>query len=92
MRKLRNVAVLVVALGSIGLVGGTAHADGHGGKDGGDMFKITQGNTCRSHDVNIDVLGNLGLLNGLVGIGDEGNPGAQSFDQGSKVSCSNSAF
>jgi hypothetical protein len=92
MRKLRNVAVLVVALGSIGLVGGTAHADGHGGKEGGDKFKITQSSTCRSHDLNLDILGNVGLLNGLVGLNDEGNAGAQSFDQGSKMGCNNSAF
>jgi hypothetical protein len=92
MRKLRNVAVLVVALGSIGLVGGTAHADGHGGKEGGDKFKITQSSTCRSHTLNVDVLGNVGLLNGLVGLNDEGNAGAQSFDQGSKMGCNNSAF
>ncbi|WP_405520460.1 hypothetical protein [Streptomyces canus] len=92
MRKLRNVAVLVVALGSIGLVGGTAHADGHGGKDGGDKFKITQGSTCRSHDLNLDVLGNVGLLNGLIGLNDEGNAGAQSTHNGSTMGCNNSAF
>ncbi|MDH6434503.1 hypothetical protein M2158_002980 [Streptomyces sp. SAI-144] len=94
MRKLRNVAVLVVALGSIGLVGGTAHADGHGGKDGGDKFKISQSSSCRSHDLNLDVLGEVGILNGLLGNGlnGEGNPGAQATDIGSTMGCNNSAF
>ncbi|CAM5587878.1 MULTISPECIES: hypothetical protein [Streptomyces] len=94
MRKLRNVAVLVVALGSIGLVGGTAHADGHGGKDGGDKFKITQSSSCRSHDLNLDVLGEVNLLGGVLGnaLNGEGNPGAQSTDIGSTMGCNNSAF
>ncbi|MCF2130701.1 hypothetical protein ACGFY8_21180 [Streptomyces sp. NPDC048232] len=93
MRKLRNVAVLVAALGSIGLVGGTAHADqGHGGE--GDKFKISQSSQCRSHDLNLDVLGQVGILNGLLGNGlnGEGNPGAQSTHLGSTMGCNNSAF
>ncbi|MET8075664.1 hypothetical protein [Streptomyces sp. NPDC005303] len=96
MRKLRNVAVLVVALGSIGLVGGTAHAGGQGGKEGehGDKFSITQSSNCRSHDLNLDVLGEVGILNGLLGNGlnGEGNPGAQATDIGSTMGCNNSAF
>ncbi|MCX5261312.1 hypothetical protein OOK27_45430 [Streptomyces canus] len=96
MRKLRNVAVLVVALGSIGLVGGTAHAGGQGGKDGehGDKFNISQSSNCRSHDLNLDVLGEVGILNGLLGNGlnGEGNPGAQATDIGSTMGCNNSAF
>ncbi|MET8905237.1 MULTISPECIES: hypothetical protein [unclassified Streptomyces] len=93
MRKLRNVAVLVAALGSIGLVGGTAHADqGKGGE--GDKFKISQSSQCRSHDLNLDVLGQVGILNGLLGNGlnGEGNPGAQSTHLGSTMGCNNSAF
>ncbi|MGW3665584.1 hypothetical protein [Streptomyces sp. NPDC005141] len=89
MRKLRNVAVLIAAIGSIGLVGGTAHAGGHG-----DEFDIKQHSTCKSHDLNVDVLGQVGLLNGLGGnlLGGEGNPGAQSTDIGSTMGCNNSAF
>lgn len=92
MRKLRNVAVLVAAIGSIGLVGGTAHAGGHG--DGSDQFSVTQSTTCKSHDLNLDVLGQVGVLNGLLGnaLNGEGNPGAQSTDIGSSMGCNNSAF
>jgi hypothetical protein len=95
MRKLRNVAVLVAAIGSIGLVGGTAHAD-QGGKGGehGDKFKITQSSNCKSHDLNLDVLGEVGLLDGVLGnaLNGEGNPGAQATDIGSTMGCNNSAF
>jgi hypothetical protein len=89
MRKLRNVAVLIAAIGSIGLVGGTAHAGDHG-----DGFDIKQHSSCKSHDTNVDVLGQVGLLNGLGGnlLGGEGNPGAQVTDIGSSAGCNNSAF
>ncbi|MEU6666371.1 hypothetical protein [Streptomyces sp. NPDC046727] len=92
MRKLRNVAVLVAAIGSIGLVGGTAHADG--GKGGGDKFGISQSSHCKSHDLNVDVLGEVGILNGLLGnaLNGEGNPGAQATDIGSTMGCNNSAL
>ncbi|MEV6111367.1 hypothetical protein AB0L59_02350 [Streptomyces sp. NPDC052109] len=92
MRKLRNVAVLVAALSSIGLMSGTAYAGGKGGDHGGDRFDITQGNHCKSHDLNVDVLGNVGLLNGVLDLNPEGNPGAQNNNTGSTLSCSNSAF
>ncbi|MDO0927944.1 hypothetical protein QQY24_21975 [Streptomyces sp. TG1A-8] len=94
MRKLRNVAVLVAALGSIGLVGGTAQAQGMGGGDHGDKFSIKQSSTCKSHDLNLDVLGEVGVLNGLLGnaLNGEGNPGAQATDIGSTMGCNNSAF
>ncbi|MBX7546886.1 MULTISPECIES: hypothetical protein [Streptomyces] len=95
MRKLRNVAVLVAALGSIGLVSGTAYA-GEGGGHGehGDKFNITQSSQCRSHDLNLDVLGEVGILNGLLGnaLNGEGNPGAQATSIGSTMGCNNSAF
>ncbi|GGW37702.1 hypothetical protein GCM10010503_12170 [Streptomyces lucensis JCM 4490] len=89
MRKLRNIAVLVAALGSVGLVGGTAHAGGDH-----DGFKVSQSTTCKSHDLNVDVLGEVGILNGLLGnaLNGEGNPGAQSTSQGSTMGCNNSAF
>ncbi|MFI0965036.1 hypothetical protein ACH4S8_27115 [Streptomyces sp. NPDC021080] len=89
MRKLRNVAVLIAAIGSIGLVGGTAHAGGHG-----DKFDIKQHSSCKSHDLNLDVLGQVGALNGLGGnlLGGEGNPGAQITTIGSTMGCDNSAL
>ncbi|MFE2537534.1 hypothetical protein [Streptomyces sp. NPDC059371] len=94
MRKLRNVAVLVAAIGSIGLVGGTAYAGGHGEGGGGDQFSVSQSSSCKSHDLNLDVLGEVGVLNGLLGnaLNGEGNPGAQSTKLGSTNDCSNSAF
>ncbi|MBT2511675.1 hypothetical protein J7I98_39045 [Streptomyces sp. ISL-98] len=98
MHKLRKAAVLVAALGSLGLLGaGTAHADGggygHGGK-GGDHFNIKQSSNCKSHDLNLDILGQVGLLNGALGnlLGGEGNPGAQNTHIGSTMGCNNSAF
>jgi hypothetical protein len=97
MYKLRKAAVLVAALASVGLLGaGTAHADGgygHGGK-GGDHFNIKQGSTCKSHDLNLDVLGEVGLINGALGnaLNGVGNPGAQDTHLGSNMGCNNSAF
>ncbi|OIJ90306.1 hypothetical protein [Streptomyces monashensis] len=93
MRKLRNVAVLVAALGSIGLVSGTAYAGGEGGGHG-DSFAIKQSSQCRSHDLNADVLGEVGLINGALGnaLNGEGNPGAQATSMGSTAGCNNSAF
>ncbi|MEU9344855.1 hypothetical protein AB0D74_27020 [Streptomyces sp. NPDC048278] len=94
MRKVRNVAVLVAALSSIGLVSGTAYAGGEGHGHGGDKFNITQSSHCKSHDLNLDVLGEVGLLNGLLGsaLNGEGNPGAQATNLGSTMGCNNSAF
>ncbi|QIJ62756.1 hypothetical protein [Streptomyces sp. JB150] len=90
MRKLRTAAVLVAALGSVGLLGaGAAHAG-----TGGDEFQIKQSSVCKSHDANVDVLGNVGILNGLGGnlLNGEGNPGAQLTELGSTMGCNNSAF
>ncbi|MFG2604819.1 hypothetical protein ACGFT2_14910 [Streptomyces sp. NPDC048514] len=98
MRKLRNVAVLVAAIGTIGLMGGTAHASQSGGDKGGDRggdkFSVQQSSNCKSHDLNLDVLGEVGLLNGLLGnaLNGEGNPGAQATSIGSTMGCNNSAF
>jgi hypothetical protein len=95
MRKLRNVAVLVATLGTIGLASGTAYAGGMGGEHGGDhgdRFNITQSSQCRSHDLNLDVLGEVGILNGLGGnlLNGEGNAGAQQSSLGSSMGCNNS--
>ncbi|MEU8467894.1 hypothetical protein AB0F30_08180 [Streptomyces sp. NPDC029006] len=87
MRKLRTAAVLVVALGSVGLLGaGSAYAGGDGGG-----FDIKQSSTCRSHDLNVDVLGEVGILNGVLGnaLNGEGNPGAQQTSIGSDQGCNN---
>ncbi|MFD9500663.1 hypothetical protein [Streptomyces sp. NPDC060035] len=89
MRKLQKAAVVVAMLGSVGFIGaGTAHAGG------GPSIGVEQANACSSHDLNVDVLGNVGILNGLAGnaLGGEGDPGAQLTKQGSTVTCANSAF
>jgi hypothetical protein len=93
MHKLRKAAVMVAALGSVGLMtAGTAYAGGEGGHDG--HFNIQQSSTCRSHDLNLDLLGEVGILNGLLGNGlnGEGNPGAQASSIGSTMGCNNSAL
>ena len=97
MHKLRKAAVLVAAISTIGLMGAgtaTAHGnDGHGGK-GGDKFSVLQSSNCKSHDLNVDVLGQVGVLNGLLGsaLNGEGDPGAQDTHLGSSMGCNNSAF
>ncbi|MGW7527772.1 hypothetical protein [Streptomyces sp. NPDC054783] len=98
MHKLRKAAVLIAAVSSIGLMGGTAHAGGQeGGKEGGkggDRFSVLQSSNCKSHDLNLDVLGEVGILNGLLGnaLNGEGDPGAQATHIGSTMGCNNSAF
>ncbi|MFE1288563.1 hypothetical protein [Streptomyces sp. NPDC058751] len=89
MRKLRNVAVLIAAIGGLGLVGGTAHAGGY--DVGGDSLSVTQSSTCKSHDLNVDILGNVGIANGLGGnlLNGEGDPGGQATSLGSKQGCNN---
>ncbi|MEV7688934.1 hypothetical protein ACFW1F_37345 [Streptomyces bungoensis] len=92
MHKLRKAAVLVAALGTVGLLtAGTAHA-GEKDKDGGNH--VLQSTTCRSHDLNLDLLGEVGLLDGVLGnaLNGEGNPGAQKTHIGSTMGCSNSAW
>ncbi|MEV6167091.1 hypothetical protein AB0L99_02545 [Streptomyces sp. NPDC051954] len=97
MHKLRKAAVLVAAVSSVGLLGaGTAVAnggDGHGGKGGGN-FNVLQSSECKSHDLNVDVLGQVGVLNGVLGQGlnGEGNSGGQGTHLGAGMGCSNSAF
>ncbi|MEU1405531.1 hypothetical protein ABZ471_24765 [Streptomyces sp. NPDC005728] len=93
MHKLRKAAVLVAALGSVGLVSaGAAHADQGWGKRGGDSFSVLQSSNCRSHDLNADVLGEVGIANGLGGnlLNGEGNPGAQDSHLGSTMGCNSS--
>ncbi|MFE3182545.1 hypothetical protein [Streptomyces violascens] len=93
MNELRKAAVLVAALGSFAmLAAGTAQA--HDGGKGGDQFGIGQSSNCRSHDLNVDVLGQVGILNGVLGnaLNGEGNPGAQNTHMGSSMGCNNSAL
>ena len=93
MRKLQKVAIVGAAvLGSIGSFGvGPAFAHGEPGHDG---FDITQGIECRSHDMNVDVLGSVGVLNSLLAnaLNGEGSPGAQDSHLGSDMGCNSRAF
>lgn len=82
MRKLHKAAVAAAMLGSLTFIAtGTANAQGaaimHGG--GG----------CKSHDLDLDLLGQIGLANGLAGnlLNGEGNPGAQWNHNGSEMGC-----
>lgn len=89
MQKFQKAAAVVAMVGSLGFVGiGTASASTGGGVD------VTQGANCTSHDLNLDVLGEVGLVNGALGnvLGGEGNPGDQGTKIGSTASCSNNAF
>ncbi|MHB6905293.1 hypothetical protein [Streptomyces sp. DB-54] len=89
MHKLQKTIVVSIALGGFGFLGaGAAYADGGRGDMGID---VRQGSHCRSHDTNVDVLGEVGILNGVLGnaIGGEGSPGAQSTRMGSSVGCDN---
>ncbi|MFE2216990.1 hypothetical protein [Streptomyces canus] len=77
MRKLHKAAVAVAIISGFSLMGTVpATAQAAGGTHGGG---------CKSHDLNIDILGEVGILNGLGGnlINGEGSPGAQSTDIGS---------
>ncbi|WP_411124318.1 hypothetical protein [Streptomyces sp. x-19] len=88
MRKLHKVAVVAVALGSVGFFGaGTSYAMG------GSGMGIGQGSQCRTHDLNVDVLGEVGILNGVLSnaLNGEGSPGAQATPIGSGIGCNNSA-
>ncbi|EGX60321.1 hypothetical protein SZN_08234 [Streptomyces zinciresistens K42] len=95
MHKLRKAAVMVAALGSVGiLTAGTATAgEGDYGQTGSSL-SVLQSSNCRSHDANVDILGQVGIANGLGGnlLNGEGNPGSQETGLGSSMGCSNSAF
>jgi len=81
MRKLPKAAAAAAILGIFSLIGtGTATAQGMEAMGGGG---------CKSHDLNVDVLGQVGLLNGLLGnaLNGEGNPGGQANHVGSEMGC-----
>ncbi|MEU9116824.1 hypothetical protein AB0D04_35000 [Streptomyces sp. NPDC048483] len=95
MRTLRKAAVVVAVLGSVGILGaGSASAEGgkYGGGKGGDSWNIKSGSSCRSHDLNVDVLGEVGIADGLLGnaLNGEGPAGSQSTGIGSSMGCNNS--
>jgi hypothetical protein len=95
MHKLRTAAVLVAALSTVGLLGaGTAQAHDGGGKGGESKVSVLQSSNCRSHDLNLDILGQVNLFGGALGnaVNGEGNPGAQDTHIGSSMGCNNSAF
>ncbi|MGW3669448.1 hypothetical protein [Streptomyces sp. NPDC005141] len=92
MRKLRTAAVLMAVLGNVGLLGvSVAHADQGWDGGNGDSISVSQSTTCQSHDLNLDVLGQVGIGNGLGGnlLGGEGSPGAQKTSLGSTAGCDN---
>jgi hypothetical protein len=89
MRKIQTAAVVATLLGAMSFAGaGTAFAHGGGG------VSVGQSTACKSHDLNVDVLGEVGIANGLAGnlLGGEGNPGGQATGLGSSMGCSNDAF
>ncbi|MFH0515713.1 hypothetical protein ACHBTE_00850 [Streptomyces sp. M41] len=95
MHKLHKAAVVVVALGSVGLLSaGTATAQGLDGGGHGGKYSVLQSSSCKSHDLNVDVLGQVGVLNGALGnaLNGEGNSGGQDTHLGSSMGCDNSAF
>ena len=95
MRKLQKLAVVAVLLSTAGFAGsGTAFAGGGDDGFGGDQYQVQQSTSCKSHDMNLDLLGEVGVLNGLGGnlLGGEGDPGGQASKLGSTMGCSNSAF
>jgi hypothetical protein len=101
MRKLSKVAVVAAMLGTAGFAGaGTAFADAPadapfgGPMGGGPDISVSQNVKCVSHDLNVGVLSNLSILNGLGGnlANGEGNPGLTQQHQGSEMGCSPSVF
>ncbi|WP_438484696.1 hypothetical protein [Streptomyces sp. S186] len=74
MHKFRKAAAVVAVIGSVSLLGsGTAYAQGMGEHGG-----------CHNHELNIDILGEVGILNGLLAnlINGEGSPGGQGTSMG----------
>ncbi|MFE1288567.1 hypothetical protein [Streptomyces sp. NPDC058751] len=96
MRKLHKAVLLTALLGSVSALGvNTASAYGDYGDSGHDTdtIDITQGVECRSHDMNIEVLGGVGVLTGAAAnlLNGEGAAGAQKSHLGSEMGCNNRA-
>ncbi|MFE4964941.1 hypothetical protein [Streptomyces sp. NPDC056660] len=91
MRTFQKAVLVGAMLGSVGSLGGTtAFAHDDLGRD----LDITQATECRSHDMNIEVIGSVGAITGLAGnlLNGEGNPGAQQNHLGSDMGCNNQAL
>jgi hypothetical protein len=89
MRMIQKAAVVAAMLGSVGFIGaGTAAAHGDEGPD----VDVNQSVTCKSHDLNLNLLNGLGhfSLGGLLG--NEGDNGTQDFKAGSANKCGAKAF
>ncbi|MFI9251627.1 hypothetical protein [Streptomyces sp. NPDC053069] len=91
MRTFHKAVLVGAVLGSVGTFG-VSPASAHG--EPGHDLDVTQGIECRSHDMNIDVLGSVGAVNGLAGnlLNGEGNPGAQQSHLGSDMGCNSKAL
>ncbi|MER5519105.1 hypothetical protein [Streptomyces sp. NPDC002763] len=91
MRTFQKAVLVGAMLGSVGSLGcNTAFAHDDLGRD----LDITQATECRSHDMNIEVIGSVGAITGLAGnlLNGEGNPGAQQNHLGSDMGCNNQAL
>ncbi|MFF4949220.1 hypothetical protein ACWC2K_21365 [Streptomyces chattanoogensis] len=68
--------------------GGHKHGKSHGHK-----VIIRQSTSCRASEQNVDVLGEVAILDGLLGHlhGHKGKPGVQSTRIGSSAGCNNIA-
>ncbi|EST25063.1 hypothetical protein [Streptomyces roseochromogenus] len=91
MRTFQKAVLVGAMLGSVGSLGvSTAFAHGEPGHD----LEVAQSTECRSHDMNINVLGSVGALNGLAGnlLNGEGSPGAQPNNLGSDMGCNSKAL
>ncbi|MEE6267359.1 hypothetical protein V2E29_17140 [Streptomyces diastatochromogenes] len=108
LRKAAVVIAVLGSVGFLGAGPAIAHGGSQGGtnsfssdrEDGGKrggrdgIFGVSQATQCRSHDLNIDVLGAVGLLDGALGnaLNGEGSAGAQQTKLGSDMGCNNGAF
>ncbi|WEO93503.1 hypothetical protein A6P39_005420 [Streptomyces sp. FXJ1.172] len=77
MRKISTAAAAAAVIAGISMMAaGPATAQAAQG--------LHHGGGCRTHNLNIDILGEVGVLNGLAGnlINGEGSPGGQFTDMG----------
>ncbi|MFF4256460.1 hypothetical protein ACFY1L_35210 [Streptomyces sp. NPDC001663] len=82
MRKLHKAAAAAAILVSFcSIATGTANAQ--------SAHVMHGGGGCKSHDLDLDILGQVGVLPGLLGnaVNGEGNPGAMYNHNGSEMGC-----